>query len=155
MSPWSLAWRLARYRPGLFAAAYGAWVLFYLVPLGTGLATRAVFDALAGGAPAGLTVWTALALFVGIESARISILVAAGYVWQISWLTMETLLRRNLLAGIVTGPGSRALPDSTGDAVSRFREDVEEALNFLDTWLDLSGEALFALVALAIMADRK
>jgi ATP-binding cassette subfamily B protein len=43
------------------------------------------------------------------------------------------------------------LPDSPGEIVSRFRDDVEELMNFIDNWLDLSGQALFSLIALGIM----
>lgn len=36
----------------------------------------------------------------------------------------EVLLRRNLLKGVLRKPGAQALPDTTGEAISRFRGDV-------------------------------
>ena len=148
---WRFAWQVARYRPWLFAASFSAWVLVYTIPLAAGLATRAFFDALSGEAPAGIGVWALLALAVGAEGWRIATLFGAACVWDICWLIMGSLLRSNLLEGIVLGPGPRSLPDSPGEAVSRFRDDVEEFLVFIDTWLDFSGQALFTAIALAIM----
>ncbi|MFW9923728.1 MAG: ATP-binding cassette domain-containing protein [Candidatus Thorarchaeota archaeon] len=39
-------------------------------------------------------------------------------------ISCEVLLRRNLLKGVLRKPGAQALPDSTGEAISRFRGDV-------------------------------
>lgn len=148
---WRIAWRISRFQPWLFWLATGSWVLFYVVPLATGLATRAFFDALmdSGGA-SGL--WLVLALLLGTEWARAAVFFGAAVSWNASWFTMQTLLRKNLLGAIMLGPGSRALPASPGEAVSRFRDDVEEFMNFIDTWLDLAGTALFTIFALVIMA---
>ncbi len=152
MKTWRLALRLAGYRPWLFAAAFACWVGYYAFPLLTGLALRAVFDALANGQPAGLSVWSALALLLGLELGRVGVFSAAVWLWNTFWLMAEVLLRHNLLDWIVRAPGARALPESPGEAVSRFRDDVEEFIVFIDTWLDLAGQGLFTLIAVAIMA---
>jgi ABC-type multidrug transport system fused ATPase/permease subunit len=152
LNTWRLAWRLTRFYPWLFAASVATWFLFYSIPLLTGLVTRAFFDALTGNGQAGLSVWAIVALYAGVEAARIATFCGAVLTWNTYWPTAETLLRKNLLGWIVQGPGARVLPDSTGEAVSRFREDVEELMNFIDTWLDLGGELIFAVVALVIMA---
>lgn len=151
LSPWRVGWRLARYRPLLFSVAFAAWVLFYLVPLATGLVTRAVFDALTGTSPAGLDIWTLLALFVGVELARGGVFVLATISWNASYHIMQVVLQRNLLERLVQGDGARGLPDAPGEAVSRFRDDTEEMVNFIDTWLDLAGTTLFAAIALVVL----
>jgi ABC-type multidrug transport system fused ATPase/permease subunit len=155
MKTWRLAWRLARYHPWLFVASVASWAAFYSLPLLTGLATEAFFDALpAGSSHAGhaLGVWAALALFLCIELGRVVVFFYAIVSWMTYWPMAEAVLRRNLLAWTVEGPGSRALPGSTGEAVSRFRDDVEEFLIFIDTWLDVAGIGLFTVVAVVIMA---
>ena len=48
MSTWKLSWRLACYRPWLFAVSVGFWVAFYTLPLTFGLIARAFFDRLSG-----------------------------------------------------------------------------------------------------------
>jgi ABC-type multidrug transport system fused ATPase/permease subunit len=149
---WRFAWRLARYHPWLFAASMASWVTFYSLPLLTGLVTRAFFDALPASGHLSAGVWVALALFLGIELGRLLAFFLAFLTWMTFWPMAEAVLRRNMLAWTVEGPGARALPGSSGEAVSRFRDDVEEFLWFMDTWLDVTGGAVFTVVAVAIMA---
>lgn len=152
LSVWQTARRLAAYRPWLFWSGFLLWVLFYLLPLSRGLVMRLFFDALSGQAAAGLNLWTILTLLLVSEAALVGVRYAAAVVWTAAYLILMALPRVNMLAWIVGGPGVRLLPDSTGEAVSRFRDDAEEVALFLDTWLDFSGSGLFALAALAIMA---
>jgi ATP-binding cassette, subfamily B, bacterial len=49
------------------------------------------------------------------------------------------------------GPEAASLPGTPGEAVSRFRDDVDDPLQFLDTWLDVAGTLLFAGIAVAVM----
>ncbi|HEX2926087.1 MAG TPA: ABC transporter ATP-binding protein [Ruminiclostridium sp.] len=64
-----------------------------------------------------------------------------------------TMLRRNMLKHILKRPGAKALPDSPGEALSRFRGDVFE-LPLFSLWLNnLSGMLLFAIIAIIIMCQ--
>ncbi len=143
-------WRLIRYRPGTYALSLLLWGGFYAMPLANGLLLRAFFDALTGHTGSGPNVWTILALLAGAEMLRVGSLFIGIYVWLGLWFTLEALLRRNLLARIL-GLRGRALPESPGEAISRFRDDVQEIMLYVDRWIDFSGEALFAVLALAIM----
>ncbi len=151
MNSWYYGWRLTRVRPWLYALAFVLWLGFYSLPLVFGLVAGAIFDALTGNAPAQIGLWGLLALLVGSNFARLAVFWAGMYVWFTVLLTMEAVLRSNMLSWLVRGPGARVLPDGPGDVVNRFRDDVEELLIFLDNWLDASGQLLFALVALVIM----
>jgi ABC-type multidrug transport system fused ATPase/permease subunit len=151
MSTARAIWTLARYRPWLYLFNFGLWTAFYQVPLLAALVIAAFFDALSGGASAGWNVWTLIALFAGAQIARVGVLYVALVSWSDFWFTIEALLRRNMLGWLVGGPGSRRLPGSAGEAVSTFRDDVEAAIEFMDGWLDLFGEAVYATIALTIM----
>jgi ABC-type multidrug transport system fused ATPase/permease subunit len=153
MNTWRLASRLARYRPWLFAASFALWVAFHTMPLTFGLVTRAFFDRLAGEGQVQIGAWAILGLLVATEGARIAVFYGAAVVWNASWNVMQTVLRTNLLRWLVTGKGAGQLPDSPGEAVSRFRDDVEEFVVFIDTWLDAGGTAVFTVIALAIMVS--
>jgi ABC-type multidrug transport system fused ATPase/permease subunit len=153
MNTWNLAWRLARYRPWLFAASFALWVAFHTMPLTFGLVTRAFFDELAGEGQLQVGVWAILGLLVATEGARIAVFYGAAVVWNASWNVMLTVMRTNMLRWLLTGKGAGQLPDSPGEAVSRFRDDVEEFVNFIDTWLDAGGTAVFTVIALAIMVS--
>ena len=62
-----------------------------------------------------------------------------------------TLLRKNLLKYILKRPGAKALPDSPGEATSRFGGDVFEIPLFA-LWLnDIQGSMLFGIIAIVIM----
>jgi len=147
---WQLALRLARSRPWLFTASFALWVLFAFMPLATGLIIRAFFDTLTNASSTG-KVWPLIALLVGSDALRIAVLLACMTCWMTFWHAGEALLRVNLLEWLLNGPGTRLLPESPGEAVSRFRDDVFELMLFLDTWLDVTGEIVFSIVALAIM----
>ena len=155
---WKLAARLAWSRPWMFSISFGLWVLFMFLPLATGLITREFFNTLTGegiptnnGAPAGIGVTALLGLLVGSEGLRVAIFMICITLWIKFWNGAERLLRANILGWLLLGPGTRTLPGSTGEVVSRFRDDVNELLLFIDTWLDVTGHLLFAIAALAIM----
>jgi ATP-binding cassette subfamily B protein len=148
---WKLAARLAWSRPWMFSISFVMWVLFMFLPLATGLITRAFFNTLTGEAPAGIGVAALLGLLVGSEGLRVAIFMIAIWLWIKFWNGAERLLRANILGWLLLGPGTHRLPGSTGEVVSRFRDDVNELLLFIDTWLDVTGHLLFAIVALAIM----
>ena len=68
---------------------------------------------------------------------------------------LSTLLEMISLAAEVASlnrkPGAEALPDSPGEAISRFRRDVFE-LPLFALWMNnLAGELVLAVVALAVM----
>lgn len=151
MNPLICGWRLIRWRPWHYTISFILWLSFYLLPLATGLLTREIFNALTGDAPATLGVWTLLALVVGSEGMRILTFALALFVWIAFWFAAHALMRGNVMRWIVQGPGSRVLPDSPGEIVSRFRDDVEEFMIYFDNYLDLAGQGIFALIALAIM----
>jgi ATP-binding cassette, subfamily B, bacterial len=148
---WKLAARLAWSRPWMFLTSFLMWVLFMGSPLATGLITREFFNTLTGEAPAGIGVAALLGLLVGSEGLRVAIFMIAITLWIKFWNGAERLLRANMLGWLLLGPGTHTLPGSTGEVVSRFRDDVNELLLFIDTWLDVTGHLLFAIVALAIM----
>ena len=132
---WRTAWRLARYRPGLFAASMALWVAFHALPLGVGLVLQRLFDALAGPTPAALDLAGLLAVLAGVEATRAADLWFAARVWTSSWHHMGALVRLNMLRAQLAsgGPDAAVLPGTPGEAVSRFRDDVEDLLQFLDT----------------------
>ena len=63
----------------------------------------------------------------------------------------HTLLHKNMLSRILALPGAAALPESTGAAICRFRDDVNE-LPWFTLWINnLIGYGLFAIVATGMM----
>jgi len=148
---WKVILKTIRYRRDLWLGnwlAMMAAMLFYQIP---GLALREFFNALSGGTQTGLNLWTIIALLFCAEIG--SMLGIYGLICTNTpfFMNTMTLLRKNLLRHILRRPGASALPDSPGEAISRFRGDTFE-ISLFDLWLnDLMGSIAFNVVALIVM----
>ncbi len=148
---WRVLWRLALFGRGLYGLNLVLWTLWYTIPLSTGLIAREFFDSLTNQAQAGLNPWSLVALLVGAGLAHVLVFVASIWAFMTYWLSTEALLKKNLLAAVLQLRAALDLPDSPGEAVSRFRDDVNSLLETLDGWLDTAGQGMFSLVALGVM----
>jgi ATP-binding cassette subfamily B protein len=142
------AFHLRRYVPGGFL-----WSLEHTLPLFTGLILKAVFDRVSGDRPAYGTALSLVALLVAAELGRAMVFWSAMAYWPAWWRAVATWLRANVLESVLCAPGppSTRLPGSPGEAIGRFRDDVEDLVWFVDVWVDLVGGAVLAAVAVAVM----
>ncbi|HEX3917972.1 MAG TPA: ABC transporter ATP-binding protein [Caulobacteraceae bacterium] len=147
---WRHAWGIIAARPWPFFASLSGYVVFFCLQLAPGLITRRIFDGLSGQAPAGFNVWTLIALMLALELGRVGTLYVAGVIFNVVSYSGEALLKGNMLRWLVTAPGPRRLPGSTGEAVSRFRDDPLETVG-LTTILIVSPQIVTGLVGFAIM----
>jgi ATP-binding cassette subfamily B protein len=115
------------------------------------LVLRAFFDLLSGEARAGLGIWSIVALFVAMEVGHA--VGEYGFVYADVPLFnhIEILLRRNLLKHILRRPGASALPESSGEAISRFRGDVSEIPLFAIWINDIVVGLLVVIIAIVVM----
>ena len=150
--PLELIRRMSRHRRGHFVATSLLWTLVHALPVAWGLALKLLFDALAGDASAAASPWSLLAFVVSVDLVRIGILAGGTWTWSGYWLQITLLLRRNMLAHLLAAPGPRRLPGSPSEAVTRFRDDVEDLGQWVEMWVDVWGLLVFAAVALVVMA---
>jgi len=146
------AFRLLRYRPRLFLGTILFRGIDDLAPFATGLIMKAFFDTLTGDAPAGLTAWTLVALYFVLEVGDRGVLFAAAIVGARWRFTVESLLRKNLLTAALAVSNPPALSDASGETTNRFRDDVEGVVEYLETYIHLWGNMVFAALAIAWMA---
>ena len=148
---WKVILKTVQYRKDLWLANWLAMMftmLFYQIP---GLALREFFNLISGSAQFGFSIWTLIALMLAAEIG--SVLGVWGLVTTNVpfFVNTMTLLRSNLLRHILRRPGASALPDSPGEAISRFRGDVFE-IPLFGLWLnDIMGMIAFNVVALIVM----
>lgn len=146
---------MARVSPGRYFGGGMLWVVFLVLPILTGLVLKGLFDQISGQQVATLdsAIWLCAA-FVGVEAARGLVLWLAIIVWPYWWNASETTLRTNALRSILTarGPATARLPHSSGEAVSRFRDDVHDIVQVADNTVDLLGAIIFGAVAITIMS---
>lgn len=152
MTPLRLVWEMIRYRPGRFAFCAAMWTLIHGSPLIFGLAVGMTFDRLAEGQPVAATAWAPVIVFGAIALGRNVFVWFGAVTWVAHWNEQALQLRRNLLGWLLEAPGSRVIPLSPGEAVSTFRDDVDDLLNYMENWVDMPGLALYGLGSLAIMA---
>jgi ATP-binding cassette, subfamily B, bacterial len=150
ISSWRLAGRLARYRPGMFLLSFVVFAAASSSMLVIGWLLQQIFDAMSGGRQAGPGIYGIVAVLAAVELARIAAS-WAGVVRSLYWEQLRGLLRLNLLRAQMASGRSRAMPTSPGEAVSRFRDDVDDFLAFLEIAVFVAGELLFAVGSIVIM----
>ncbi len=152
MDTWPFNVRLMRYARGSFAVYAIFNFLFLSGQVIPGILIKAVFDHLTVHDAAGYSIPALIALFVAIEAARFA--ASFGQVWgDVTFrLTTGALLRRNILAAILQRPGAVSLPVSSGAAVNRFRDDVDETSDFPTWFPHVAAYVVGTAVAIVIMA---
>lgn len=145
--------KLIRYQPGLFAMTVISWALVSCFPLLSGQFTRAIFDMLSGQkALPGLNIWGLGALLMAAEIGT-QVMTSGWFLVQDYWMnTFKDLVRSNFFHAILKDPLTVEGGLQPGETISRFADDVEKATDDpINEWYRLSGEALFAVIALIIM----
>lgn len=153
MSTLAQVWGLARFRFGLYLLSGSLdSALLYVMPLVPALIVRQFFDSLIGLQPAGLNAWTLLALLVVYALVNYVAAIVGGVVEISAQQIAAALLRTNALRQVLRYPGARALPASSGEAISRVRDDVDYVVWFLTWTLDPVGQVLVLSFALIVLA---
>lgn len=144
--------RLFRYQPGryLWSVLFRA-MAFMVIPHATGLLIRAYFDSLTDASAAAFGTYTLCAFLVAAAIARSGFAFIDIPIYFNAHFRSCALLRKNLMETVLDRPGASALPDSTGEAISRFRGDVDTVARYMGALPFLVGNIMFAVVAFYIM----
>lgn len=144
--------QLIRYRPLLFLGTILFRGIDDLVPFAIGIIMKGFFDALTGEAPAGLNPWTFVALFVIVELGDRSVLISSAFVWARWRYAISTLLRKNLITAIMDMSAPHRVSTASGEVTNRLRDDVESIIHYLEQYIHLWGNTIFAILAFIWMA---
>ncbi|CAG7642952.1 ABC transporter ATP-binding protein [Paenibacillus allorhizosphaerae] len=151
MTTFSFLWKLTCYRAGRYWLNAFAWTLIYLAPILPGLLTKQFFDLLTGHSAYGLGVGALIALLIGAAIAR-SALIFFGFITDVQFrFRIGGLLRRNMLSHVLKEPGAKAIPYSPGEAISSFRDDVDQVEETVSWSVDAFGMTIFAAVSCFIL----
>jgi ATP-binding cassette, subfamily B, bacterial len=138
---------------GRWAVNVTIWVAIYAMPVIPGLITQAFFNRVSGASVGGLGIPVLVGLIAAYGVGRIAVMFWGMWVDIHFRFRNQTLLRRNLLTRIYERPGAQALGETPGEALTRFREDVEETDETVSWTVDLVGILAFLPIALGIMAS--
>src|SRR6266540_1547326 len=151
MKTWWYYRRLMKYQPVMYAINLTGIVGAFLLEMVPGLLSREYFNLLSGAAPVRFDLTALIALLLVGALGRMCFYILLPMTNTTFVYTCGALLRKNMLARILQRFGARALSDSSGEAVSRFRDDIDETLWSVMYFNDLIALTAFATVGLTIM----
>ena len=151
MKTWQFYLRLFRFQPLMYTINLIGIVGAFLLEMVPGLLAREYFNMLSGATPARFSLNTLIALLFASALGRMFFYTLLPMTNTTFVYTCGALLRKNMLARILQRPGARALPSSSGEAVSRFRDDIDETLWSVMYFNDVIALTIFTVVGLTIM----
>lgn len=151
---WRYAWRMHRFRPRRQLINLAGVFLGWGSNLLPGLAAKVVFDHLGTARAAGSLGWLAwpLALVVGRALGSIVTTFTLNATNGAFAYANAAMLQRNLLRRILQLPGGRALPASSGETISRFRDDTEAVIWYPIQLNNVLGSMFTGSIAVVVMA---
>ncbi|MCP4542081.1 MAG: ABC transporter ATP-binding protein [Chloroflexi bacterium] len=150
---WKVISEIIRYRLRLWLINLMAMMVLIFFWQFPAVVMREFFDLLTGEAQLGLNVWSVAVLLFACELGRVLGIYGLTNTNVPFFMNTMTLIRKNLLTHILKRPGASALPDSPGEAISRFRGDVFE-ISLFALWInDILGMIAFGVVAVILMVS--
>jgi len=144
---WKVVLELIRFRPWLWFVDLAAVALIrFCWQVAPALIIKAFFDYLTGAAQLTFGIWAVVAFLVATWLGRVLASYGFYYADVPIFADMGTLLRKNLISHILKRPGASQLPDSAGEAVSRFKTDVQE----LPLFVILINDVMVGLAIIAV-----
>ena len=151
---WRVIWEMMRFRPWLwFIDLLCVSLIRFCWQIAPALIIKAFFDMLTGAAPLTFGIWAIVAFAMASWVGRVLASYGFYYADVPIFADMSTLLRKNLLRYILKRPGAATLPDSPGEAVSRFKNDVNEIPLFVILINDIMVGIAIISVAIFLMAQ--
>ncbi|AWB44597.1 ABC transporter ATP-binding protein [Paenibacillus sp. CAA11] len=144
--------RIFQFRISLYLINGLLWCIFHSLPLAIGIGMQWFFDRVTGSSHDYMWLAVPLIFIALIRISRVGVFFGAFYTWITYIYHIEAILRTNMLAGIMRWPG-RNLPASPGEAMSRFRDDIDEVIEVMESWTDFWGRLVFAIVSISIMGS--
>jgi ATP-binding cassette subfamily B protein len=149
---WRVIWAMMRFRPWLcFIDFCSVALIRFCWQIAPALIIKAFFDMLTGEAPLRLGIWTVIAFALASWLGRVLASYGFYYADVPIFADIPTLLRKNLLRYILKRPGAASLPDSPGEAVNRFKNDVNEIPLFVILINDILIGLVIIFVSIMLM----
>ncbi|HSO13184.1 MAG TPA: ABC transporter ATP-binding protein [Anaerolineales bacterium] len=151
---WKVIHQMIHFRPFLWVVDLLSVALIrFSAQVAPALVLKAFFDALMGKVQLTFGIWTIVAFFLAIWLGRVLASYGFYYADVPIFAEMNTLLRKNLLRHILKRPGAAQLPDSPGEAVSRFKTDVDQIPLFVILVNDILVGLLIIAVSIVLMTQ--
>jgi ATP-binding cassette, subfamily B, bacterial len=151
---WRVIWDMLRFRPWLwFIDLLAVALIRFCWQIAPALIIKAFFDMLTGAAQLTFGIWAIVAFAFATWIGRVVASYGFYYADVPIFADIPTLLRKNLLRYILRRPGASPLPDSAGEAISRFKNDVNEIPLFVILINDIAVGIGIVIVAIILMVQ--
>ena len=144
---------LARQYPWRYAVNVFMWASMWVMPVTMAWITKTFFDAITGDATDAPPIALLVAITIAYAIGRITFVIVAMWNDVHLMFRVSTVLRRNILERIFELPGAQSMKESPGDAISRFRDDVDEVVESFSWTVDMVGLTIFAAVAVTMLVS--
>lgn len=152
MKTWRVILETIRYVPKLWFINLIGITLIFFAWQAPAFLLREFIDLISGEATVHFqSVWTIVALFGMLAIGKIGSVVTTISSSIPVMFRIAGLLHKNMLSRILKQPGAQALPNSPGEAISRFRGDVDTIRGFPMTLNDLVAALVSGIVAAVVM----
>jgi ATP-binding cassette subfamily B protein len=149
---WRVIWQMMRFRPWLwFVDLLCVALIRFVWQIAPALIMKAFFDMLTGAAQLTFGIWAIVAFMAAAWLGRVLASYGFYYADVPIFADIPTLLRKNLLRHILRRPGAAPLPDSPGEAISRFKGDANEIPLFVILINDIAVGILIVCAAILLM----
>ena len=150
---WRVIWEMILFRPRYwFIDLLSVAMVRFCFQIAPALIMKAFFDMLTGEAELNFGIWAIIAFSVAAWLGRVAGSYGFYYADVPIFADIPTLLRKNLLRYILKRPGASSLPDSPGEAVNRFKNDVQEIPLFAILINDIMVGLVIIFVSIFLMA---
>ncbi|MEM8545987.1 MAG: ABC transporter ATP-binding protein [Cyanobacteria bacterium P01_H01_bin.119] len=154
----SLIWQMIGYARRLYTVDALLWLLITGLPAIPGILIQQFFNALTHQAILNRSAWVWIALVLAVGLARVAVILTGRITKTQHRFTMSTLVRHNLLQGVMQRPGAEPLllgharrPISPGGVISFFREDASQIEDTVVGTNEIFGAGVFALGSLGVL----
>jgi ATP-binding cassette subfamily B protein len=150
---WRVILEMVRFRPWYwFVDLVSVALVRFSFQVAPALIIKAFFDMLTGDARLTFGIWAIVAFSIAAWLGRVAGSYGFYYADVPIFADLPTLLRKNLLRYILKRPGASSLPDSPGEAVNRFKNDVQEIPLFAILVNDIMVGLVIIFVSIVLMA---
>jgi len=151
---WKVIYEMIRFRPWLwFVDLLCVALIRFCWQVAPALILKSFFDMITGDATLTFGVWSVVIFFAATWIGRVIASYGFYYADVPIFADMNTLIRKNLLSHILKRPGASQLPDSSGEAVSRFKTDVDQIPLFVILVNDVMVGLVIIAVAIVLMTQ--
>lgn len=148
-----IGFRLLTYQKVRYLVNVAVWAAMWVMPVIPAVFTRVFFDSITGEIADAPTITMLVVFVVAYGIGRISMIFLGIWSWAHLGFRIASLLRRNILERIFELPGAQSMKESPGDAISRFRDDVDENVESFGWSVDMLGLSLFSIVAIWMLVS--